>query len=116
MFSKIYHRNEIPTQWKIAKVNPIFKKGDKSEISNYRPISNLCCTSKIFEKLILKRIIDIQEQNKVDLTGHQQHGFKKNKNTSSAGLVLQSIIAKHVDCDKFVVMASLDLSAAFDIF
>ena len=32
---------------------PHFQKGDKSEILNYRPISNLCCTSKIFEKLIL---------------------------------------------------------------
>ena len=37
----------------------------------------LCPTSKIFEKLILKRIMEIQKDISVDLTGKQQHGFKK---------------------------------------
>ena len=37
----------------------------------------LCETSKIFEKLILKRIMEIQKDISVDLTGKQQHGFKK---------------------------------------
>ena len=115
LFNKIYHKKSIPSQWKTAKVVPIHKKGKKNEISNYRPISNLCSSSKIFEKLILGRIMEIQNQNKVDVTGKQQHGFKKNCSTASAGLLLQSIIANHVDCNKYVVMASLDLSAAFDI-
>ena len=115
LFRSIYNTKVIPDQWKIAKVNPIPKKGSKSEISNYRPISNLCTTSKIFEKLILKRLVELQDLNKVDFTCKQQHGFKKNKSTASAGLVLQSIIAKHVDSNDLVGMASLDLSAAFDM-
>ena len=77
LFKSIYDSKVIPDQWKIAKVNPIPKKGPKSEISNYRPISNLCSTSKIFEKLILRRLISLQELNGIDLTGKQQHGFKK---------------------------------------
>ena len=115
LFKLIYDTKTIPDQWRIAKVNPIPKKGQKNEISNYRPISNLSSISKVFEKLILKRIIDLQNSNNVDLTGDQQHGFKKNKSTATAGLLLQSIIAKHVDKNELVAMASLDLSAAFDL-
>jgi hypothetical protein len=113
-FQLIYETKQIPDQWKIAKVTPIPKKGSKNELANYRPISNLCSMSKIYEKLILKRVIELQEMFNVDFTGNQQHGFKKNKSTATAGLVLQSIIADHVDINELVGMASLDLSAAFD--
>ena len=54
-FSLIYRDNQIPGQWLISKITPIHKKGIKTEISNYRPVANLCSTSKIFEKLILMR-------------------------------------------------------------
>ena len=53
LFSLIYTKKIIPDQWKIAKVVPLFKKGSPNQISNYRPISNLCAASKNFEKLIL---------------------------------------------------------------
>ena len=53
--------------------------------------------------------------NNVDLTGKEQHGFKKGRGTASAGLQLQSLIARALDDDEFVAMASLDLSAAFDV-
>ena len=56
LFDKIYTTCSIPEQWKISKIIPIYTKGNKSEIENYRPIANLCSTSKIFEKLILKQI------------------------------------------------------------
>ena len=114
LFKLIYETKQIPDQWKIAKVTPIPKKGSKNELANYRPISNLCSMSKIYEKLILKRVIELQEMFNVDFTGNQQHGFKKNKSTATAGLVLQSIIADHVDINELVGMASLDLSAVFD--
>ena len=51
----------------------------------------------------------------VDLTYICQHGFKKGKGTSTAGLVLQSLISRALDDDQFVAMASLDLCAAFDV-
>ena len=59
LFAKIYSTGLLPEQWKISKVIPIFKKGDKNKIENYRPIANLCSSSKFFEKLILKQIKQI---------------------------------------------------------
>ena len=77
LFSRIYKTGLIPDQWKVSKIIPIFKKGSKNQIENYRPIANLCSASKVFEKLILKQIHYLESTNKLDLTGKQQHGFKK---------------------------------------
>jgi hypothetical protein len=84
-------------------------------MENYRPIANLCSTSKIFEKLILKRINEIQEVNNGDITRSGQHGFKKNRSTLTLSLELQSILARALDNDEFVLVASFDLSSAFDM-
>ena len=115
LFNKIYETKEIPEQWKISKIIPLHKKGKKEDVSNYRPISNLCSMSKVYEKLILKRFEDIEKENNVDLTGREQHGFKKNKSTITATLTLQSIISRGLDRNEYAAMSSLDLSAAFDL-
>ena len=52
LFNNIYNTNKLPEQWLISKIIPILKKGTASKIENYRPISNLCACSKIFEKLL----------------------------------------------------------------
>ena len=115
LFNKIYNQKKIPEQWLISKVIPIHKKGPSTEIQNYRPISNLCSCSKIYEKLILARINSLEKSNNIDLTGKSQHGFKPNHSTLTAGLQIQSLIARAVDGDMSVLMASLDLSSAFDV-
>ena len=115
LFEMIYRYNQLPDQWLVAKVFPVFKKGNKNKIENYRPISNLYSTSKIFEKLILRQILLIQENSKIDFTGNEQHGFKKAKSTSTAGLIIQSIISRAVDTNHYALMASIDLTAAFDL-
>ena len=115
LFQKIYYQNSLPEQWMISKITPIHKKGAKNKIENYRPIANLCSTSKLFERLILKQIQKIELLSNVDLSGKQQHGFKKCKSTSTLGLQIQSLIARALDEGDYVLMSSIDLSAAFDV-
>ena len=62
--------------------------------------------------MILKQVHYLETTNKLDLTGKQQHGIKKNKSTATVGTLLQSMIARAADNDCYVVMASLDLSMA----
>ena len=76
----------------MASIIPVHKKGDNNMIENYRMVANMCCVSKIFEKLILKRINELKILNLVFVGGKQQHGFMKNKSTVTAGLILQSLI------------------------
>ena len=115
LFALIFKKQIIPKQWLISKTIPIHKKGPKSNIENYRPIANLCSVTKIFEKLILIRLQKLEKINNIDLTGKNQHGFKKNKSTATLGIQLQSLIARALDEDEYVGMASLDLSSAFDV-
>ena len=115
LFKLIFKENKIPEQWLISKTIPIHKKGPKQNIENYRPIANLCSVTKIFERLILIRIQKLEAMNQVDLTGINQHGFKKKRSTATLGIQLQSLIATALDGDEYVGMASLDLSAAFDV-
>mgnify|MGYP001792511369 CR=1 FL=1 len=61
--TSIFHRSIVtgifPTEWKQAKVTPIFKTGEKHEPGNYRPISVISVISKIYEKNNLQTIIQL---------------------------------------------------------
>ena len=72
----------IPDQLKIARIVPIFKSGDNSLFSNYRPISVLPVFSKILEKAVYNRLM-----NYININGilfRNQFGFRKNHSTSHA--------------------------------
>ena len=115
LFNLIYQQKRIPDQWKVSKVTPLHKKSNPNKIENYRPINNLCSTSKVFEKLILMRLHQIETINKISLTGKPQHGFKKGHSTATLGLLIQSLLSNALDKNQYALMASLDLSAAFDV-
>jgi hypothetical protein len=100
----------MPKAWKMAKIIPLHKKGDKDAVCNYRPISNLSSLGKFFEKVILKKI---NEEGSFD--GEHQHGFRQYHSTTTAILDLQRIIARELDDKKECMVYSVDLSAAFDL-
>ena len=52
----------VPSRWKVAKVIPLHKKGDKALANNYRPISLLTCLSKILEKIVQKHLIQFLQK------------------------------------------------------
>jgi hypothetical protein len=58
----------FPSDWKIAHVIPLFKNGDKSLPSNYRPISLLSCVSKVLEKIMFKHVFNHLLENKLFLS------------------------------------------------
>jgi len=56
IFNTSIETSTFPVSWKIARVSPIYKEGEKSENSNYRPISVLPVLSRLFEKLIYDQL------------------------------------------------------------
>ena len=72
----------FPEALKIAKVVPIYKKGNVCEPTNYRPISLLSQFSKIFEKILFNRVIEYLKKFK--LLSTRQYGFRKNSSTIHA--------------------------------
>jgi len=74
----------FPDRLKYAIVEPIFKKGNKQEISNYRPTSLLTSSSKIIEKLIYARVLAHIDMNSILV--HKQYGFRTHSSTEKAAL------------------------------
>uniref|UniRef100_A0A1B0CEF1 Putative tick transposon n=1 Tax=Lutzomyia longipalpis TaxID=7200 RepID=A0A1B0CEF1_LUTLO len=77
-----FRDGKFPDILKIARITPIYKSGEKSNLSNYRPISVLPTLAKIFEAAAVNRIIDYVEQN--EILSPSQYGFRPRSSTSSA--------------------------------
>ena len=90
LFNRSIQEMVFPDQWKIAHVIALFKKGDKSLASNYRPVSLLSCVSKILEKKIYKQIynhLHIKPEGLKSL--YRSPGYKKNQLVLCKNYVLQ---------------------------
>ena len=104
-----------PDALKIAKVIPIYKKGNKSSLNNYRPISLLPTISKVFERVIFSQLYNYFNVN--GLLSEQQYGFRSNHSTELATIKLVDSILQDLDDThnkKSPVAIFLDLSKAFD--
>ena len=78
------------TNFKTAKVIPIFKKGNRTIVSNYQPISLLPTMSKVLEKIMYNRVISFL--NKLDFFYKHQYRFRKKYSTCHATSVLAESI------------------------
>ena len=102
----------VPDSMKIAKIIPLFKSGDKTKFTNYRPVALLPQFSKILEKLFCKRLNDFIDKN--TLLSESQFGFRANRSTSLAILDLVEEISTALDNKKYTIGVFIDLKKAFD--
>ena len=79
LFSVSYNTGQLPMEWKLANVVPIHKKGSKSDVENYRPISLTCLVSKIFERIVRDKLIALTSE----YLDPRQHGFLARKSCTS---------------------------------
>ena len=56
LYNISFSRGQLPSDWKIANIVPVYKKGDKSDVENYRPISLTSFVMKVMEKYIRDEI------------------------------------------------------------
>ena len=102
----------FPKKMKIAKVCPILKSGPNNEFSNYRPISVLPSFSKIYEKIIAKRLLSFIERH--DIFSPAQYGFRKKHSTYMAVMKLHDKVTEAIDKNEFRLGIFTDHSKAFD--
>ena len=107
-----FRTKEFPSLWKIAKVVPIFKRGGKGIIGNYRPISLLPTMSKIIEKLMDAQLREYLD--KENLLNEDQYGFRKGHETSHALIKTQDLILQARKNKELTIGVFLDLKKAFD--
>ena len=101
-----------PDQLKTARVIPVFKKGDKLLVSNYRPISLLSNINKIFEKVVYKRLYSFL--NLHNCIFELQFGFRAGHSTNHALLSLTEKVRVALDTGNFACGIFVDFQKAFD--
>ena len=102
----------FPLQFKIAKVIPIFKSGDKASMDNYRPISLLSAFSKILEKIVASRLLIFLNEN--DILSKWQFGFRGGHSTSHPMVHFINKVTESLNNKKHTIGIFCDLKKAFD--
>ena len=98
--------------FKLAHVVPIFKKGDQTHCSNYRPISLLSCFHKLFEKIVKFKLDEYLKTN--NILYKYQFGFRKSHSTNLAIVHVIDEIYSHLNQNMYGLGIFLDLKKAFD--
>jgi hypothetical protein len=101
-----------PERLKYALVRPIYKMGQRTDISNYRPISLLTTFSKMFERVTYARLYQhVQVNNTI---APEQYGFRKDRNTEMVTYTVTNHILKTLDEHSQILGIFCDLRKAFD--
>ena len=112
IFSKCFDAGVVPSDWRIANVTPIFKKGNHSLPCNYRPISLTSVVCKVMESIVKDAVLDHLLGN--GLLNLSQHGFLPKRSCVSNLLEFLDDVTKHVDASHNVDAIYLDFQKAFD--
>lgn len=112
IYRRVMLQGTIPSIWKTATVTPIFKKGDKTLVQNYRPISLTCITSKILERIVHKRLSFFLSRG--GILSRNQHGFMQNRSTMSALLEYTSDCALALEKGSSLSACFFDFQKAYD--
>ena len=102
----------FPKELKISRVKPLYKSGNSSLLSNYRPISVLSSISKVYEYVVLKQLLNYMEGNKLFYT--DQYGFRPGHSTELAAARFVNELVVDMDNYKIPTSVLIDLSKAFD--
>ena len=112
IINKCFIDGHFPSPIKKSKVIPIFKGGNREELGNWRPISITCCTSKLMEKLVKKRLTSYLSKH--EILSDYQFGYRTKHSTTHAILNISDTILRNLDDKKHTVSIFLDLSKGFD--
>ena len=110
LFRKIFQTANFPNDWKQAIISPLFKKGDKCHVTNYKPVSLLSIASKILERIIFRRLYDHYHS----CFHAAQFGFRKRRSTILQLIIFLQKVYQGIESQHDVDIIFTDYSKAFD--
>ena len=111
IYNKCIDKVTLPSQWKEAIVTPIFKKGCKSDPSNYRPVWLTSVVCKVMERIISESTLEHVKSNSLQCS--QQHGFTTRRSTTT-NLEVVNIWSEALSHDVPMDVIFLNYVKAFD--
>uniref|UniRef100_A0A8D2LR81 Reverse transcriptase domain-containing protein n=1 Tax=Varanus komodoensis TaxID=61221 RepID=A0A8D2LR81_VARKO len=112
IFETSWRTGEVPEDWRVASVVPIFKKGSRRDMGNYRPVSHTSIVGKTMERLIIERdLVMLDREGRLTAT---QYGFHKNRSCQTNLVEFYDKVSRWLDRGDTVNEVCLDFSKAFD--
>ena len=108
----IFQSNTYPLSWTKGTIVPVPKKGDSSDVNNFRGITLTSIFSKLYSHVLDSRLRSWAEDN--NILNDNQFGFRENKNTVDCLFILQSIVNMQLCKKKSCIVPSSILKKAFD--
>lgn len=102
----------FPSDWKLAKVIPVYKSGVKEDVNNYRPISLISAVAKVFERIVYDQLYEYVSKN--NLLSNAQSGFRPSHSSATALLDATIEWFNNMDQGRLNSVVYLDLAKAFD--
>lgn len=112
LFQQSLDTGYVPDDWRIGKITPIFKKGDRSSPNNYRPISITSVSSKIMEHVLYTHIVSFLSS--LNFFHPNQHGFRKDLSCDTQLALFLHDLHSYLDKNIPVDALFLDFEKAFD--
>ena len=112
LYNRVMNQSQVPKAWNRGRVVLVHKKGDTSDLNNYRPLTVLTCMNATYSKVINARLTEVVERHK--LLGEIQNGFRKDRSGGDSSFTLNSIIWKSLAKKKKVHLSFMDLQKAYD--
>nr|CUU00436.1 hypothetical transcript [Hymenolepis microstoma] len=109
VFNKMWETSFVPTQWKVAIVIPIIKKGkDPSNFDNYRPTSLTSMLAKLMERMVITRLDWFNETN--NILRNEQAGFWLQRSTNQQVATLSQHIKDALDARNTLTAVFIDFN------
>ena len=112
IFNSSINTGIFPDEWKCSKVIPLSKQGERSDLTNYRPISVIPVVAKVFERIIYNQVYAFLVDTNV--LSNNQSGFRCLHSTVTALLEATNEWAYNIDHGNVNAVVFLDLKKAFD--
>jgi len=112
VFTKSYENGETPADWRNANICPIFKKGERYNPANYRPVSLTSIISKLMEHCVVSNMMDHLEGSSI--LSPLQHGFRRKLSTETQLVTFMDHLTTQVSSGGQTDAIILDFSKAFD--
>ena len=112
LFTQTLHTGSVPQAWLKATVVPVYKKGNRNQVDNYRPISLTSVPCKIMEHIIFHEMMSHLDSNHVLV--NYQHGFRKKLSCETQLICTVEEIARSLDKGEETDLIIMDFSKAFD--
>ena len=112
IFNISYNSGSLPSDWKLAHIAPVYKKGERYKPANYRPISLTCIACKMLEHIITSHIMTHFESN--GILSEEQHGFRRGRSCETQLLGYVDEVTEELERGHQVDTIVLDFAKAFD--